>query len=91
MSLATRLLGREILTLQEFTDEVVERLAWEDSTMTVTRPRPDLVVVARGHGQPREFTVQSSYRAYQKDPRTREQLVARFTEWVASATPGREA
>ncbi len=86
MSLATRLLGREILTLQEFTDELVARLAWEDSTVTVTRPRPDLLAVRRGQGQPREFTVQSSYRAYQQDPRTREQLVARFAEWVTTST-----
>ncbi len=87
MSLATRLLGREILTLQEFTDEIVARLVWDDAAVVVTRPRPDLVAVARGSGQPREFTVQSSYRAYQQDPRTREQLVARFADWVATTTP----
>jgi len=87
MSLATRLLGREILTLQEFTQEIVARLAWELPDAVVTQPRPDYLVVAGKAARPVEFTVQSSYRAYQQDPRTREQLVARFVQWVATTTP----
>ena len=87
MSLATRLLGREILTLQEFTDQLVERLAWEDPDAVVTRPRPDCLTIARG-GHPVEFTVQSSYRDYQKDPRALQQIIARFTQWVTTTGAG---
>ncbi len=87
MSLATRLLGREILTLQEFTDQLVERLAWEDPDAVVTRPRPDCLTITRGAGQPMEFTVQSSYRDYQKDPRALQQIIARFTQWVTTTGP----
>lgn len=87
MSLATRLLGREILTLQEFTQDIVERLAWDLPDAVVTQPRPDCLAVAGKAARPVEFAVQSSYRAYQKDPRTREQLIARFAEWVATTTP----
>ncbi len=87
MSLATRLLGREILTLQEFTDQLVERLAWEDPDAVVARPRADCLTVARGAGHPVEFTVQSSYRDYQKDPRALQQIIARFTQWVTTTGP----
>ena len=87
MSLASRLLGREILTLEQFTHEIVERLAWELPDAVVTQSRPDCIAVARGQGRPAEFAVQSSYRAYQKDPRTLQQVIARFAEWVVSAVP----
>ncbi len=87
MSLATRLLGREILTLQEFTDQLVERLAWEDPDAVVARSRPDCLTVARGAGHPVEFTVQPSYRDYQKDPRALQQIIARFTQWVTTTGP----
>lgn len=86
-SLASRILGRELLTLEQFAQEVMARLAWEYPEATVTQPRPELVAVAHGAGQPVEFTLHPSYRAYQKDTRTKEQEITRFVQWVSTSMP----
>ena len=87
MSLAARLLGREVLTLDEFADAVAERLAWDDAALVVTRTRPGLLAAARGAGRAAEFPVQSAYHTYLKDTRTLQAVVARVAAWVVAATP----
>ena len=89
-SLASRILGREVLTLEQFAHEVMARLAWEYPEAMVTQPRPDLIAVTHGDGRPSEYTLHPSYRAYQRDPRAKEQEIARFMQWVATALPRRQ-
>jgi len=83
-SLARRLLSRDILTLQDFAHEAMARLEWEYPEANVARPRPDVLAVAHPNRPPAEFPLQPFYRAYQKDPRTRDATITRFVEWVGT-------
>lgn len=85
-SLASRILGRDLLTLEQFAQEIIGRLAWEYPDARVSQPRPELIAVAHGAGQPVQFTLQPSYRAYQKDTRAKEQEITRFVQWVSAAS-----
>ncbi len=88
-SLASRILGREVLTLHEFAYEVEARLAYLAPELAVTHPRPAIVAVAAAGKPPVEFNVQPSYRAYQKDPRAKDQIIARLLDWIESSTAAR--
>jgi hypothetical protein len=85
-SLASRILGGELLTLQEFAHEVATRLAYEMPAVTVTQPRPELMAVSHAGARPVEFNLQPSYRAYQKDPRSRDQIIKRVVRWIEAGT-----
>ena len=85
-SLASRILGGELLTLQEFAHEVAARLAYETPAVAVTQPRPELLAVSHAGKQPLEFNLQPSYRAYQKDPRSKDQIIKRVVRWIEAGT-----
>lgn len=84
-SLASRLLGGELLTLPEFAHEVVTRLSYETPQATVTQPRPELLSVSCAGKAPAEFNLQSSYRAYQHDPRAKDQIIKRLVQWIETS------
>lgn len=84
-SLASKILGRELLTLDQFAHDIVTRLAWEYAEAVVTQPRPAVLAVTFPNGQAVEYALQFSYRAYQRDPRSLELVTARFVQWVASS------
>ena len=88
-SLASRILGREVLTLHEFAYEVEARLAYVAPELTVTQPRPAILTVAAAGKLPVEYNVQPAYRAYQKDPRNMDQILAQLLEWIESGTTAR--
>jgi hypothetical protein len=85
-SLASKILGGEILTLQEFAHEVATWLAYEAPAVNVTHPRPGLIAVSHAGARPVEFNLQPSYRAYQKDPRSKDQIIKRFVRWIEAGT-----
>jgi hypothetical protein len=85
-SLASKILGGELLTLQEFAHEVGMRLAYETPAVTVTHPRPELLAVSHAGARPVEFNLQPSYRAYQKDPRSKDQIIKRVMRWIEAGT-----
>jgi hypothetical protein len=85
-SLASKILGGELLTLQEFAHEVAARLAYETPAAAVTQPRPELVAVSHASARAVEFNLQSSYRAYQKDPRSKDQIIKRVLRWIEAST-----
>ena len=85
-SLASKILGGELLTLQEFAHEVATRLACETPAATVTQPRPELMAVSHAGERPVEFNLQPSYRAYQKDPRAKDQIIKRVVRWIEAGT-----
>jgi protein involved in polysaccharide export with SLBB domain len=85
-SLASRILGGELLTLQEFAHEVATRLAYEMAAVAVTQPRPEIVAVSPAGTRPIEFNLQPSYRAYQKDPRSKDQIIQRVMRWIEAGT-----
>ena len=88
-SLASKILGGELLTLQEFAHEVAARLAFETPAAAVTHPRPELVAVSDAGRPPVEFNLQPSYRAYQKDPRSKDQIIKRVVRWIEAGTQQR--
>ncbi len=85
-SLASRIFGREILTLQEFADDVLTRVIWEHPEAMASLTRPDCITVAfpRSMNTPAELLLDSAYRAYQKDPNARESIIKRLLQWVDS-------
>ena len=85
-SLASKILGGELLTLQEFAHEVGMRLAYETPAVTVTHPRPELLAVSHAGARHVAFNVQPSYRAYQKDPRSKDQIIKRVMRWIEAGT-----
>ena len=85
-SLASKILGGELLTLKEFAHEVATRLAYETPAVAVTHPRPELVAVSQAGARPVEFNLQPSYRAYQKDPRSKDQIIKRVVRWIEAGT-----
>lgn len=89
-SLASRLPGGELLTLHEFAYEVLERLSHELPDATVTQPRLDLLVVSYAGKRPIEFNLQSSYRAYQKAPLSKDDVVKRLVRWIETSAATRQ-
>jgi hypothetical protein len=85
-SLASKILGGELLTLQEFAHEVATRLAYEMPAVTVMQPRPEIVAVSHAGARSVEFNLQPSYRAYQKDPRSKDQIIKRVMRWIEAGT-----
>lgn len=85
-SLASRILGREVLTLHEFAYDIVARLAYEAPDLVATQPRPEIITVTAAGKQPVDFNVQVSYRAYHKDPRAKDQIVKRLLQWIETGT-----
>ena len=85
-SLASKILGGELLTLQEFAHEVAARLAFETPVATVTQPRPELVAVSLAGRKPVEFNLQPPYRDYQRDPRSKDQIIKRVVRCIEAGT-----
>ena len=85
-SLASKILGGELLTLKEFAHEIATRLAYEMPAVTVTQPRPEIVAVSHAGARSVEFNLQPSYRAYQKDPRSKYQIIKRVMRWIEAGT-----
>lgn len=88
-SLASRLPGGELLTLHEFAYEVMTRLSLEVPDATVTQPRSELLAVSHAGRGPVEFNVQSSYRAYQRAPRSKDEVIKRLVRWIETSAIGR--
>lgn len=84
-SLASRLLGGELLTLPEFAHEVITRLGYDTPLAAATQPRPGIVAVSTAGKAPVDFNVQSYYRAYQKDPRAKDEIVKRLVRWIEAS------
>jgi hypothetical protein len=81
-SLTNRLLGGDLLTIPEFCHEIVMHLSYQAPNLTVDQPRAGILLVAREAGPAHEFNLQSSYRLYQKDPRSRDEIVRRLVRWI---------
>lgn len=84
-SLANRLLGGELLTLPEFAHDVETRLTFELPRVAVSQPRPAVLAVSCGGKAAVEFNLQSSYRAYQHDPRGKDKILKRIVQWVETS------
>lgn len=88
-SLASRLPGGELLTLHEFAHEVMMRLSHQSPEATATQPRSELLSVSFGGRRPVEFNLQSSYRAYQKAPATKDDTIKRLVRWIETSASAR--
>ena len=83
-TLISRLHWAEILTLPEFTHDVVTRLSFDLPQATVTQPEPHVLVITCPGKPAVTFNLQASYRDYQKAPRSKDQIIGRLVRWVRS-------
>ena len=88
-SLASRLLGCELLTLPEFMHDVEARLAFHLPGVEIARPRPGVLAVSWPGKHAVEFNLQSSYRGYQRDPRAKDEAIAQVLRWIEAGAKQR--
>jgi hypothetical protein len=87
-SLTTRLLGGDLLTIPQFCHEIIVHLSYQSPGLQVDQPRPGILLVGRDGGPAHEFNLQSSYRLYSKNPRSRDDIIRRLVRWIDATVNG---